>query len=336
MALVTVGAPVVTTSVFAQEEPVAIIGETEITQDAFYQAMKKVSGNVTLRTLILENVLRQNVEDAEALQKAADEEVAKQIEEVGGEENFQQLLSYQQLGTIEDYKYQIFMRNMFQEVVGKEIDMSDEAIQAYYENEYQPTMEAQHILVETEDEAKAALERIQNGEEFDAVAKEVSKDSSAENGGLLSPFVSGQMVKEFEDAVKNGTNGEIVPESVQSQYGFHIIKVLDNGEKKPLEEVRDTVEEQYKQSKFADSQFSYGVIGRLIEQTGLKINDPELQGVADDLIKLGQESVEESSESSSENSENENKEENGEATSEESATDEGEQAEGETEESSDQ
>lgn len=327
MALVTVGSPAVTTPVFAQEEPVAVIGETEITQDAFYQAMKKVSGNVTLRTLILENVLRQNVEDAEALKKAADEEVAKQIEEAGGEENFQQLLTYQKLGNIEDYKYQIFMRNMFQEVVGKEIDMSDEAIQVYYENEYQPTMEAQHILVETEDEAKAALERIQKGEEFDTVAKEVSKDSSAENGGLLSPFVSGQMVKEFEDAVKNGTNGEIVPEPVQSQYGFHIIKVLDNGEKKPLEEVRETVEEQYKKAKFANPQFSYGVIGRLIEQTGLKINDPELQGVADDLIKLGQESVEESSESSSEN-----KEENGEATSEESATEEGEQAE----ESSDQ
>lgn len=326
MAAVTIGGP--TLSVLAQDEPVAVIGDTEIAQDEFYQAMKNVSGNVTLRTMILEEVLRQNVEDEEALKQAAEEEVNQQIEEAGGEEQFQQLLTYQKLGSIEDYKYQVFIRNMFQEVVGREIDMSDEAIQNYYENEYQPTMEAQHILVDTEEEAQAALERVQNGEEFDAVAKEISKDSTAKNGGLLSPFVSGQMVPEFEEAVKNGTNGEIVPEPVQSQYGYHVIKVLDNGEKKPLEEVRDTVEEQYKSSKFADSQFAYGVIGRLIEQTGLQINDPDLQGAVDDLIKLGQEPAEESSEST------ENTEENAESTEQESEAQEGEEATEETEESS--
>ncbi|MBG9987687.1 peptidylprolyl isomerase [Aerococcaceae bacterium DSM 111176] len=294
--LLTSGASVA----FAQDDAIATIGETTITQEQFYEAMKNLSGEVTLRTLILEEVLKQNVEDPDALQTAADEEVQAQIEEAGGEEAFDQLLAYQQLGTIEEYTYQVFVRNMFQNVVEQHIDTSDEAIQTYYDDVYQTPMEAQHILVETEEEAQDVLTRLEEGEEFDAVAQEVSLDSTAANGGLLGEFTEGQMVPEFEEAVKAGTNGEVVAEPVQSEYGFHVIKVLNNGEKQPLDEIRDEVVEQYKLSKFADSQFAYGVIGRLIEEAGLTINDEDLQGVVDDLIELGQAPAEEESASEGE------------------------------------
>src|SRR5699024_4746183 len=172
----------------------------------------------------------------DALPISAEEEVQAQIDEAGGEEVFQQLLAYQGLSDIETYTYQIFVRNMFQEVVESQIDMSDEAITNYYENEYSPLMEAQHILVETEEEALDAIERINNGEEFDAVAQEVSLDSTAQNGGLLQPFPAGQMVPEFEEAVMNSENGEMTETPVESQYGFHVIRTINNGEKQPLED----------------------------------------------------------------------------------------------------
>lgn len=274
---------------YAQEgadEVVATIGEKEITKEELYQAMKNISGDVTLRTIILESVLEQNVKDTEALKTAAEEEVKTQIDEAGGEEVFQQLLAYQNLGSIDEYKYQIYVRNLFQEVVGDRIDISDENITQYYENTYTPLMQAQHILVETEEEALAVIERINNGEEFDAVAQEVSLDSTAQNGGLLEPFSSGTMVPEFEEAVKSLANGEITEKPVKSNYGYHVIRTIENGEKKPLEEVRAEVEQQYVNSKFADTNFAYGIVGQLIIDAGYEIKDEDLQGAVQDLIDL--------------------------------------------------
>ena len=270
----------------AQDDVIATIGEEKITKDDLYQAMKNVSGSVTLRTLILEKVLLQSVKDPDALRKEAEEEVKKQIESAGGEDVFQELLNYQQLGSVEEFTYQMFVSKMFEEVVKGKIDMSDEAIQKFYDEGYSPLMEAQHILVDTEDEAKAAIERINDGEEFDAVAQEVSKDSTAQNGGLLSPFTSGQMVPEFEEAVKGMKNGEMTKEPVKSEYGFHVIKTINNGEKKPLKDVKKEVEEQYVQKKFADTKFAYGIIGDLIKETGYEIKDEDLKGAVDDLLNM--------------------------------------------------
>ena len=266
------------------EEVIATIGEDSITKDDLYEAMKNVSGTITLRTLILEKVLLQSVKDADGLRKQAEDEVKKQVEAAGGEDVFQELLNYQKLGSKEEFTYQLFVSKMFEEVVTREIDMSDEAINKFYENGYKPTMEAQHILVEKEEEATAAIERINNGEEFDAVAKEISKDSTAANGGLLGPFTEGQMVPEFEKAVKELKNGEMTSSPVKSEFGYHVIKVINNGEKKPLNDIKDEVKEQYIQSKFAESEFAYGIVGKLIKDAGYDIKDKDLKDAVEDLL----------------------------------------------------
>lgn len=309
-----------TATVLAQDsndEVIATVGETQITKEDLYQAMKTTAGNTTLRTIILETILEQNVSDAEALKKAAEEEVQTQIDESGGEEVFQQLLAYQGLSDIETYTYQVFVSKMFQEVVESHMDMSDEAITNYYDNEYSPKMEAQHILVETEEEAIDVIDRINNGEEFDAVAQEVSLDSTAQNGGLLEPFTSGQMVPEFEEAVKALTNGEMTSEPVESQYGFHVIKTINNGEKKPLDEIREEVEEQYVTAQFNDSQFAYSVIGKLIQDTGYEIKDEDLKDAVADLIELANTEVESTEEATEESTEEAPAEESAEGTTEE-------------------
>lgn len=288
----------------AAEDNIASIGETNFTEADLYTSMKEQYGLVTLRANIIEAVLVENVDDAEAARQSAVEEVQAQIDELGGEEVFQQFLAYQGLGTINQYEDQLYIRNLLQEVVEKKIDTSDEAVQAYYENEYQPLMEAQHILVETEEEANEVIERINDGEEFDAIAQEVSLDSSGQNGGLLAPFASGVMVPEFEEAVQSLENGEMTPEPVESEFGFHVIRTINNGEKQPLEDVREDVTAQYTQSRFEDSNFTYGIIGQLIIESDLQIHDEELQGAVDDLIALA-ESQNQSTEESEENTESE-------------------------------
>lgn len=93
---------------------------------------------------------------------------------------------------------------------------------------------ARHILVETEEEAQQVRQRLLDGEDFAAVAKEVSTDTStAEKGGDLGWFGLGKMVPEFEKVAFNQPVGKI-SEPVKSQYGYHIIEVLERDENRAL------------------------------------------------------------------------------------------------------
>jgi hypothetical protein len=86
---------------------------------------------------------------------------------------------------------------------------------------------ARHILVATEEEARAVIERLNNGEEFGALAAELSQDTgSGANGGDLGWFVKGAMVAPFEEAAYALEVGEI-SEPVQSDFGWHIIQLID-------------------------------------------------------------------------------------------------------------
>ena len=94
---------------------------------------------------------------------------------------------------------------------------------------------ALHILVETEEEAKAVLERLAAGEDFAALANELSMDTGTEDGDL-GWFPRGRMVPEFEEAafaLQPGDTSEIV----ETSYGYHIIHLLERDPDYPLDEV---------------------------------------------------------------------------------------------------
>lgn len=94
---------------------------------------------------------------------------------------------------------------------------------------------ARHILVETKEQADAALQRVKNGEDFAAVAKDVSKDTgSKDSGGDLGWFGRGQMVKPFEDTAFALKPNQI-SDPVTSQFGFHIIQLLEGPEVRALD-----------------------------------------------------------------------------------------------------
>jgi peptidyl-prolyl cis-trans isomerase C len=103
----------------------------------------------------------------------------------------------------------------------------------------QEEIHARHILVPTEEEAKAALARIKAGEDFAKVATEVSKDPSGD-GGDLGWFTKDRMVPEFSEAAFKLKEGE-VSEPVKTQFGWHIIKVEGIRTKSfpPFEQVKD-------------------------------------------------------------------------------------------------
>ena len=107
---------------------------------------------------------------------------------------------------------------------------------------------ARHILVETEEEANSIYERLQNGEDFAELAKELSSDTgSGANGGDLGWFGRGAMVAPFEEAAFSLEIGEI-GQPVKSDFGYHIIQVLGHQEN-PL---NATQFEQKKETEFTD------------------------------------------------------------------------------------
>lgn len=128
--------------------------------------------------------------------------------------------------------------------------VTDEALQKAYDETFanaEPTREwnASHILVETEAEAKALIERLDAGEEFGALAQEASSDTSAASGGQLGWFESGMMVPDFEAAVVALEPGA-VSAPVQTQFGWHIVKLNETRlrDVPSIDEVRDELRPQ--------------------------------------------------------------------------------------------
>jgi parvulin-like peptidyl-prolyl isomerase len=99
----------------------------------------------------------------------------------------------------------------------------------------EPHARARHILVESKAEAEVVLKRLQEGEDFAALAEELSKDpGSAQQGGDLGWFAKGQMVPEFEEVAFSLEPGEL-SDVVVTEYGFHILLVEERDEDRELD-----------------------------------------------------------------------------------------------------
>jgi len=83
-----------------------------------------------------------------------------------------------------------------------------------------------HILTKTENEARTIIERLNRGEKFANIARQISLCPSAKRGGDLGYFGRGMMVKEFETAAFALGKGEISP-PVKTKFGYHVIKRLE-------------------------------------------------------------------------------------------------------------
>lgn len=92
-----------------------------------------------------------------------------------------------------------------------------------------PKAKARHILVETEAQCADLKKRIENGEDFAALASEHSRCPSGRRGGELGEFFPGQMVPEFDSVCFNEEVG-VVHGPVQTQFGYHLVEVTERSE----------------------------------------------------------------------------------------------------------
>lgn len=124
--------------------------------------------------------------------------------------------------------------------------ITDDALKKQYEKAskemaVKEEVSARHILLETEAQAREVIKELDGGTDFVELAKTRSKGPSGPNGGDLGFFGEGQMVPAFSDAAFGMQPGEVTKEPVQTQFGWHVIKVEDRRTVQPptMEEMQD-------------------------------------------------------------------------------------------------
>jgi len=144
------------------------------------------------------------------------------------------------LKKVEEFKKITLIGQLLEKEIESKSKVTDQDIKDYYEKHKAELasvnqIKASHILVKTEAEAKKIEDMLKKGANFAELAKKYSIDKgSAQNGGDLGYFSSGQMVPEFEQAATKLKVGEI-SEPVKTKFGYHIIKVTEKKTGKPIE-----------------------------------------------------------------------------------------------------
>lgn len=210
-----------------------------------------------LTQLVISELLEQWAADLDI--EATDQEVADErdalIEQMGGQEAFDTAVEQSGLSE-EDVNLQIRQQVLQKEIsakVGEDSEVSDADIKAFYEENrearYGEKATARHILVDSQEKAKQLMQQLRKGADFAKLAEKESTDTgSGAQGGELPEFGRGQMVPQFEEAVFAAKPGELVG-PVKTEFGFHIIEVLDIKSGQELAEVEEEIRGELSQSQ---------------------------------------------------------------------------------------
>lgn len=258
LVLVILGAAAVI--IFMQLDPtVAVVNGKKIKRSELYEAMYTEGGRETLEGLVLRQLIEQ--EAVKCGVTVSDEEIDAEIDGVigdyfmGEKDQFDSFLEQQgySLKMIEDNAR---INLLARKIVETDLEISDETAREYFTKNQElydipEEVKARHVLVKTEEEALDVISRLEKGEDFAELAKELSEDpGSKDQGGDLGFFPRGQMVEEFEEAAFALGDGER-SEPVKSSHGYHIIETLERKEGREVtyEEVAETVKEEIKEEK---------------------------------------------------------------------------------------
>ena len=225
-----------TTSLPADKSPsIATVNGVNISQNFFEQYIKAITGKSSSeltqeqRTQALDNLIRAQVVGQQAVKDNVDK-----VPETAA------LLELTRLNVLQQAVAEKYL---------KDRKASEQELRSEYETQVgqlsKQEYHAKHILVATEPFAQKVIDRLAKGEKFEDVAKKESMDSSKDNGGDLGWFTPDKMVKPFSDAVLALKNGEYTKKPIQTQYGWHVIELVETRDLQPP--AYDTVRQRLEQ-----------------------------------------------------------------------------------------
>lgn len=256
----------------AADDVVARINGQDITEQDLEFAAAEVGGQLAsfpeserrrmLVQFVIENELMATAAEAAKLDEAP---------------NFEDRLDYHRRRALRDAYYDEKIEGAVSEEVAKNV-YQEQAEKMKAEKE----IRARHILVPTEEEAKAVKKQLEDGADFAELAKEKSRDPSAEDGDL-GFFSEGQMVKPFEEAVFALDKDEI-SDPVETQFGWHIIQVTDERAREvpKFEDVKEAIMGKLLQSQAQNS------LRELQSEAEIEILDDDIKKAMQDAAIRGE------------------------------------------------
>ncbi|OQR56386.1 peptidylprolyl isomerase PrsA [Bacillus sp. CDB3] len=255
-------------SACGSSENVATSKVGNVTEKELSKELRQTYGKSTLSQMMLNKALLDKY-------KVSDEEAKKQVdaakEQMG--DKFEVALEQVGLKNEDELKEKMKPEIALEKAIRATVTDKD------VKDNHKPEMKVSHILVKDEKTAKEVKEKINNGEDFTALAKQYSEDTgSKEQGGEIAGFAPGQTVKEFEEAAYKLDAGQ-VSEPIKTSYGYHIIKVTDKKELKPFDEVKDTIRKDLEQQRLQDAtgKWKQQVINDLLKEADIKVTDKEFK-----------------------------------------------------------
>lgn len=294
--------------------------EGKITADELYKNLRDKYGI----NVLIDMIDHQLFDEKYKTDETETETINAQIEQMksqynNNEEAFKAALT-QYLGVededeLRDLLSLEYKRNLaIEDYVKKSI--SDDEIQKYYDDEVIGDIKVRHILIkpettddmsteektETEEKAKKEAEdlikQLDDGANFEELAKEYSDDTgSASDGGLIDYFNKDDNMDEaFLNASIDLKKGKYTEEPVQSSFGYHIILKLDQKKKPKLDKVKNDIRETLAEEKLnEDAALRYNALIEIREEAGIKFNDDSLKKDYDELMQRLIDSVNSSS-----------------------------------------
>ena len=284
--------------------------EGKITADALYENLRDKYGISVLVDMIDHQLFDEKYKTDETEEETINAQIEQMKSQYNNDEEAFQAAITQYLGVededeLRDMLSLEYKRNLaIEEHVQDSI--TDDEIEKYYDDEVIGDIKVRHILIspettddmsteeQTEAEEKAKKEaedlikKLDDGADFEELAKEYSDDTgSASDGGLIDYFNKDDNMDEaFLNASIDLEEGKYTEEPVQSSFGYHIILKLDQKKKPKLNKVKNDIIETLAEEKLnEDATLRYNALIEIREEAGIKFNDDSLKKDYDELMQ---------------------------------------------------
>lgn len=245
-----------------------------VTESDLNKELKEKYGKATLQQMMLNKALLDTY-------KVSDDEAKKQVEKIKEQMGDKFKPALEQAGIKDEDAFKKNVKTQIALEKGIKATVTEKDIK----ESYKPKLKASHILVKDEKTAKEIKEKLNNGEDFAALAKQYSVDpGSKEKGGELPEFGPGKMDLKFEEAAYKLEVGQ-VSDPVQSSFGYHIIKVTEKKELKSYEEEKENIRKELETQRLQDrsGKWKQKVIDDVLKKADIKVTNKELKDTFKEL-----------------------------------------------------